>query len=230
MRDRSGARPARRQLGIAACAVAALLAVSLQAGPAQRPAAAAGPSFDELYRRGQQSNAGIKTITARFTETTTATLLERPIVARGMLYVQRTTPARVAMHYADPEGRTILIDGNRMITSWPSRQLRTSSDISRAQRNAEKYFGAADPGELRRLFTIELRETSARPGTHEVAMTPRRKQISEALAKLDLWVDESTGLLDAMRMTFANGDTKLMEFEDVAANAAIDPAVFSAPK
>jgi outer membrane lipoprotein-sorting protein len=233
MQHRPGARQARRHAAVALCTAAALLA-GLHASAGQRPSSAAGaaarPSFDELYRRGQQANAGIKTLTARFTETTTAALLERPLVARGTLYVQRTKPARVAMHYSDPAGRTILIDGNRMVTSWPSRQLHASSDIGRAQREIEKYFGAADARELRRLFDIELRDASSRPGTHEVSMTPKQKRISETLTRLELWVNDPSGLLNAMRMTFANGDTKLMEFEDVAANPAIDPAVFSAPK
>ena len=61
-------------------------------------------------------------------------------------------------------------------------------------------------------------------------MVPRRKQISETLTRLELWVQEGSGLLQAMRMTFSNGDTKLMEFENVTPNAAIDPSVFAAPK
>jgi hypothetical protein len=31
-------------------------------------------------------------------------------------------------------------------------------------------------------------------------------------------------------MTFSNGDTKLMEFEDVVPNAALDEAVFTVPE
>jgi hypothetical protein len=117
-----------------------------------------------------------------------------------------------------------------MTTSWPSRNLQTTSDVGRAQRNVERYFGASDAGELRKLFDIELRQGSSRAGTHEVSMVPRRRQISETLARLDLWVEEGSGLLEAMRMTFANGDTKLMEFQNVVPNAPIDAAVFSVPK
>ena len=58
-------------------------------------------------------------------------------------------------------------------------------------------------------------------------MVPKRKQIREALAQLDLWVIRSSLLLDAMRMTFANGDTKTMAFEDVVPNAALEPGSFT---
>ena len=59
-------------------------------------------------------------------------------------------------------------------------------------------------------------------------MVPKRKQIQEGLAELELWVDQSSQLLSAMRMTFPNGDTKLMEFEDVVPNAVLDPSMFTA--
>ena len=34
----------------------------------------------------------------------------------------------------------------------------------------------------------------------------------------------------AMKMTFPNGETKLMEFEDVVTNAPVDSGVFALPK
>ena len=217
-----------------ALAVCATLLVAWPASSQQKPASdpASKATFDELYRRGQKANDSIRTLTARFTETTTSSLLERdrPLVARGLLYVQRSTPPRVALHYTEPDVRTIVIDGNRMFTSWPSRNINTQSDISRAQKNVQQYFKPGDAGALRRVFDIDLRDTSARPGTREVSMVPKRKQISETLSRLELWVEETSGLLKAMRMTFANADTKLMEFDAVTPNAAIDPAVFNAPK
>ena len=58
-------------------------------------------------------------------------------------------------------------------------------------------------------------------------MVPKRKQILEGLSRLDLWVDWTSVLLMAMRMSFPSGDTKLMTFTDVVPNAPIDPSVFS---
>ena len=58
-------------------------------------------------------------------------------------------------------------------------------------------------------------------------MVPKRKQIRETLARLELWVDRTSMLLDAMKMTFANGDTKTMTFEDVVPNAPLDAGTFS---
>ena len=193
-----------------------------------RPADAQRESFDELYRKGQQANAGIRTLAARFTETTTSPLLTRPLVARGTLFVER--PSRVVMRYDEPEQRVVLIDGDRMTMSWPGRGLRQVTNIARTQGRVQKYFVNNTSAELRKEFDIEPRDASERPQLYEVSMVPKRKQIKETLARLDLWVDPSSSLLAAMRMTFAGGETKLMEFQDVMPNAALAAGTFAEPR
>jgi outer membrane lipoprotein-sorting protein len=215
----------RRPRGDDAVRASATIAVALLL--LGHPTAVALPSqdsFDELYQRGQRANAAIKTLTARFTETTTSSLLTRPLVSRGTLAVER--PARVVLRYTDPESRVVLIDGNRMTMSWPSRNIRQVTDIGAAQSRVQKYFVNSTAAELRGQFDIQEHDVSERPATYHVTMLPKRKQIREALAGLDLWVNRSSMLLDAMRMTFANGDTKTMVFEDVVPNAPIESGTF----
>ena len=200
---------------------------------AQRTTRAPAPgreSFDDFYERGQRVNAGLKTLTAHFTETTTTSLLTRPLVAHGTLAVER--PSRVVLHYVDPEPRDVFIDGDHMTMSWPGRNMRQTTDIGAAQGRVQKYFVNSSAVELRRQFDIDMddrdvHDAARRPGTYHVAMVPKRKQIREALARLDLWVDRSSLLLAAMRMTFSNGDTKLMAFDEIVPNAAIEGATFA---
>ena len=67
-------------------------------------AAEAAPTMTRSTRctaAGPQINATLKTLTARFTETTTSSLLTRPLVARGTVAVER--PSRVVLHYQQPE-------------------------------------------------------------------------------------------------------------------------------
>ena len=204
---------------ISACLAAGLLRVAASA-------IAPPDAFDELYARGQKANAAIKTLTARFTETTTSSLLTKPIVSRGRLAVQR--PSRVVLRYTDPDARVVLIDGDRMTTSWPSRSLTQVTDIGTAQNRVQKYFVNGTAAELHGQFDIhDHGAASDRPGLYYVTMVPKRKQIRESLAQLDLWVNRSSLLLDALKMTFANGDTKTMAFEDVVPNATIDPGSFT---
>ena len=180
--------------------------------------------FDELHARGQQQNAGLKTLTASFVETSTSSLLTRPVVARGTVIVER--PSRIALRYTDPDARVILIDGDRMTMSWPSAHINSTKDIAASQRRIQRYFVDSSPDELRSHFQVSAGEADDRPGTYLIAMVPKRKQILEGMTRLELWLDHSSLLLAAMRMTFPGGETKLMTFADVKPNAVIDPAWF----
>ena len=109
-------------------------------------------SFDALYRRGSEINATFKTLTARFTETTTSSMLTRPLVASGVVAVER--PSRVVLHYHQPELRDVLIDGDRLTVSWPGRHIRDVTNIAAANRRIQKYFVDSSPAELRESFDI----------------------------------------------------------------------------
>jgi outer membrane lipoprotein-sorting protein len=228
MRQRSvTSRPHGRRIVTAAalllvsCVVAAAATiVSAQPNPTIDDS-----SFDALYRRGSQINAALKTLTAKFTETTTSSMLTRPLIASGTVAVER--PSRVVLHYLLPEPRDVLIDGDRLTVSWPGRGIREVTNIASANRRVQKYFVDSNPGELRASFDIVSQKADDRPKTYRLTMTPKRKQIREGLSGLELWLDQTSLLLAAMRMQFPNGDTKLMVLEDVVANPAIDPAVFT---
>lgn len=222
--------PSRARPTIAAFAVAVLLSLCGLASSAQSSAPASSSSggaasFDELYQRGYRTGNGIKTLTARFTETTTSSLLVRPLVAHGTMAVQR--PSQVALRFTDPDPRVVLIDGDKMTVSWPGRKIQQVSNIASSQNRIQKYLTSDSPAELRRQFTIEQHEKSERPGMYAFVLTPKQKRVRDTLTRLDLWVDPANFLLDAIRMTFANGDTKTMTFEDVVVNAPIEPAAFS---
>ena len=182
--------------------------------------------FDALYARGQKQNAQLRTFTATFTETTSSALLTRPLVARGTVAVER--PARIALTYTEPDKRLVIIDGDRMTVSWPSRRVLQTKDIGASQRRVQKYFVNGTPDELRQHFDVSAREAGV--GAYVITMVPTRTQIKEGLSRLELAIDPATLLLSAMTMTFPNGDTKRMTFSDVTPNAAIDPSVFTVEK
>lgn len=206
------------------------LLLAVPSGP--RPAAAAADTrrdlFDDLYDRGATIQTSLKTLTARFTETTTSCLLTRPLIAHGTLAVER--PSRVVLNYLDPDRRVVLIDADRMTIAWPSRGVRQVRDIGAAQARIQKYFVNRSPGELRQHFDIRTELSPERAGAYHMTMVPRRKQIKEGLATLELWVGRDSLLMTAMRMTFANNDAKLMTFDEVKPNGPVDRSLFSVPE
>jgi outer membrane lipoprotein-sorting protein len=181
--------------------------------------------FDEIYARGRPLEASLKTLTASFVEESTSSLLTKPLVARGTLAVVR--PDRIALHYLEPERRTVLIDGKSMRLVWPARSIDQRVPIGAQQRRIQQYFVDKSPSQLRSHFDISAADAPASPSAWLVTMVPRRKQISEGLAKLELWIERETVILSSLLMTFPNGDTKRMSFDNIKVNPTIDEAVFT---
>jgi outer membrane lipoprotein-sorting protein len=206
------------------CLAITVLLLGLGAGPALLRVEAGAPRdlFDELYARGQRQNGNLRTFTADFTETTSSSLLTRPLVASGTVAVER--PGRVVLRYTVPDERLVLIDDNRMTIAWLARGIKQSRDIGASQRRVQKYFVDGSPDELRSHFQI----TAAATGRgYLIAMIPTRKQIKEGLSRLDLTIDGTTLLMSAMTMTFPNGDTKEMAFTNLKINPVLRPGMFT---
>jgi outer membrane lipoprotein-sorting protein len=186
--------------------------------------APSGDLFDQLFARTLAKRQSIQSIRARFTETTTSSLLEKPLVSRGTVIA--APPSRVLMAYTDPERRTIAIDGKSLVVVWPDRGQRETIDISRTQKRIEQYFTQATIAQLRSMFDITAQPDTAIDQTDRVNMRPTRKQIKEGLERLELWIDRESLLLVQMQMTFPGGDRKTIRLEDVTVNVPITDETF----
>jgi outer membrane lipoprotein-sorting protein len=213
---------------LVACMIASAIgvgAIGIDEGPGFSPGNAGAPDlFDEIYARGKPLETTLKSLTARFTETSQSPLLAKPLVARGTISVIR--PSRVAMHYTMPESRTVIIDGARLRVVWPSHGIDRTTPIGAMEKRIQQYFVDTSPKQLRSHFDIAAQVATDRPNAWFLTMKPRRKQIREGLSQLELWIQQDTVMLAAMRMVFSSGDAKLLEFEDVLINPPIDESAF----
>jgi outer membrane lipoprotein-sorting protein len=180
--------------------------------------------FDELFAKAAPVDASMKTVRARFVETTTSALLKDPLVARGTLSAER--PARLRLDYETPEKRTLIVDEYQLVMDWPSRSEHTVRDITQVQERVKKYFGARDPAQLRSHFEISAMVDPAVAGTWRVDMLPKRKQIREGLSGLQIWIDQRTLFMRQLEMNFASGESKTFALEDVQLNAPLPKGVF----
>jgi outer membrane lipoprotein-sorting protein len=216
----------RRRPGLTTGLATALVALALAASPPVR-ASAPADLFDDIYRRGQPMEQSIKTIRAHFTETTTSSLLVKPVVAEGTLLAVR--PSDILLSYAKPEKKLLRIDATTLRFLWPDRKLHESRDIRESQARVQKYFVDKTPAELRKHFAITATDDTARPGTWRIEMLPKRKQIQQGVTKIELWLDQRSTMLSTMTLTFAGGDTKTMAFTNVEVNAPITLADLGLP-
>jgi outer membrane lipoprotein-sorting protein len=217
MRPQPASRLRRLLLALPVIAIATL---ALSAGTAAASAPDKTPDlFDEIYKRSTAMEASLKTIKAHFVEETTSSLLAKPLVAEGTLEASR--PSDLLLTYTKPEKKTIRVNATTLVFSWPDRNIHETSDISQAQKRVQQYFVNKSPDELRKHFDIAASEDPKKPGTYLLAMTPKRKQIREGIARLELWLTKDTLMLAAMRTTFPNGDSKTMTFDQVQLNAPL---------
>ncbi len=223
-RARAGFDGRRRRLTTGLATVLAALAI---AASATVRASAPADLFDDIYRRGQPMEQSIKTIRAHFTETTTSSLLVKPVVAEGTLLAVR--PSDILLDYTKPEKKLLRIDATTLRFVWPDRKLHESRDIRESQARVQKYFVDKTPDELRKHFAITATEDRARPGTWRLEMVPKRKQIQQGVTKIELWIDQRSTMLSTMTLTFAGGDTKTMAFTNVEVNAPITLADLGLP-
>lgn len=180
--------------------------------------------FNRIYHRTAAKRESIHSIRARFTDTTVSSLLERPLVAHGTMTA--APPGRVVMTYADPERRTIVVDGKSLVIFSPDRHERETIDISRIQKRIDQYFTQASPEQLQAMFDIRAQADATVRGADRIDMVPKRRQIKEGLERLELWIDRDSLLLTQMQMTFPGGDTKTITLEDIAVNVPISDDTF----
>jgi outer membrane lipoprotein-sorting protein len=186
--------------------------------------ARAADLFTEIYNRGVEKQRSMRSIRARFTETTSSTLLVRPLVAHGTIVA--ALPARVLMTYTDPERKIVAIDRKTLTVTWPDRRERQQIDITDVQKRIDQYFTHASIDDLRSMFEITAAADPARPGRDLVDMRPRRKQIQQGLQRLELWIDSRGDLLTDMRLTFASGDRKTVALDDIETNVPVSDETF----
>jgi outer membrane lipoprotein-sorting protein len=214
----------RRVIGRAVAACTAALSLLAPAG-----ATAAGPDlFDEVYARAQAQESKLRTMHARFTETTESTLLRNPVVARGTLVAE--WPTRIRLEYDTPERRIVVVDDRRLVMVTPGRHERFDRDITSAQARVRKYFVDKTPAELRRQFAITATGGARPSDAYRIVMVPKRKQIRQGLSELRLWIDARTLILRRMQMIFPDGDSRTFTLEDVRTNEPIAAGTFDAPQ
>lgn len=215
----------RYRLGarIARVAGSLLVLIGFVAGPAP----ATPDLFDELHARIAAAEAKRQTVRARFVETTTSSLLVKPMVAEGTLVGEK--PARMATTYVSPERKTILMDGKHVFITRAGQKDAEQFDVSEIMKTVNKYFTNADPGQLRRAFTIRAFLDPAAPCCYQIDLLPKRKQIKQGLERLQIWVSRDIYMLSQMTITFAGGDTTVFKLENVELNVPIPPHTFAPP-
>ena len=168
--------------------------------------------------------ARLQAVSASFVETTSSTLLAKPIVLRGRVVAQR--PSNVVLTYDAPDARVVRIVDGHLTVNWPARALNETKDVRSSLQRATRTIIGKSPDELRKLFDITAIDAPDRAGTWQVTFVPKRRQLREGVERLHLWIGQQSLLLESLEMELPGGDTRRMDFSNVVVNPVIDTTVF----
>jgi len=210
----------RRLVTVIAC----LLTSSIHAQKPTLPA----DRFAEIFDRGIIKQKTMTSIEAAFTETTTVTLLTRPLVTHGTVIA--AAPGRMRMTYTDADRKTLFMDGKTLVVAWADRPERQTINVSEIQKKVNQYFTSASLKDLRSMFQINAAADAARSHVDRIEMLPTEKHVKDGLKLLEIWIDRQTDLMTQMRLSFPSGDSKTIALDQIRVNVPVSDEMFKPPR
>ena len=130
-------------------------------------------------------------------------------------------PDAVALRYTEPDERSCSSTSDRMTITWPARGVKESATSARRSAASRSISSTDRPTSCAATSRSPRRRPSGRRLSHrdgpEAQADPGRADPARSDDR------RTTLLMSAMRMTFPNGDTKVMTFTDVKLNPPLDP-------
>jgi outer membrane lipoprotein carrier protein len=208
---------------IAVVLAAALASAAAAEPPAPAPAApACGP---EATARVQARYDGIRSLRARFTQTTESVAFgsgeAAPAAAPASGRVEFAKPGRMRFEYETPEPSLVVSDGKTLWIYDP-----VAKEVQVLPVEGDFLSAAAIQfllGEGRLSESFEVTATSCAPGRAELALRPRAEASYE---QLDLVVDPASGWIRETTVRDLLGNRTHVVFEGVEAGGEPDASRF----
>jgi outer membrane lipoprotein-sorting protein len=113
-----------------------------------------------------------------------------------------------------------------MVLAWPGRAEIEKVNIAAVQSRVQKYFVDVSPKQLQESFMATLSQARSEDA-YRLDLVPKRKQISEGVTRVQIWIDPGSLMMTKMALSFAGGDAKTLELRDIKINPRIDESAFA---
>jgi outer membrane lipoprotein-sorting protein len=169
----------------------------------------------------------IRTLSARFVQTTTNQLLKDPIQASGRFYL--TKPSSVLWEYEQPEVMRFAIANDEYVGYFPQRKRAERSDVHRWSERIFRMFGLGQTSaELGKFYTIRLADPgSGVPETRLLVLEPKKRRIRKQIEQVRLWVGASDFLPVKIELSGKDGYAQAIQFRDVRVNPELSASLYS---
>lgn len=157
---------------------------------AARLAPTSRETLEDVLARFDVVQAGVRTLSAGFVQTTVNPLLKKPIVAKGEFFL--TKPDSVLWEYVAPEPMRFIVSNGEYTGYFPERKRAEKRDIKRWSEQLFRFFGLGQGSkELGKFYDIALGEAgSDMKGSCLLVLTPKKRRVKRNVEAVKLWIDE----------------------------------------
>lgn len=188
-----------------------ILSLFLATSPAHENAGTAllREKLQQLDRQAQP----IKNLTADFTEEKFTTLLRKPLVSQGHIFVKGK---KTRWHTTTPQESTLFTDESRVAIYFPSR---ATMEVYPVDRRLRALIVSPVPrvATLQQHFHIELTPGQS-PRKLNLRLTPKDDSLKEFVEEIRVTVDLTLGLATRIEMFDPEGDRTVITFNRVHTN------------
>ncbi len=162
-------------------------------------------------------------VVATFEQTKTLAAFDAPQVARGKIYLER--PRKLRWAYEAPYRMVLVQRGDRVSMSYPDLGRKQAFDLAqdpqtRAVFETILFFQDANPETVSERFVASVGSAG------QLELVPKGKA-RKLLARVEVWVDVSRGVLTRLRMQEPDGDVTDLVFGDIQVDVPIDDALLT---
>lgn len=208
-------------------ALSAVLAPAVAKDKKPLPAAPpSGETLPQVLQRFDQVQATIRTLSAKFVQTTRNPLLKEPTVAKGEFFL--TKPDSVLWEYTAPEPMRFCVAGGEYTGYFPERKRAERRDIKRWSEQLFRFFGLGQgSSELGKFYDIALGTPGAdMKGSYLLVLSPKKRRVKKKVEEVRMWVDVASLLPMRVDYVGKDGSGREIRFVDTRLNPDLSAALY----
>ncbi len=175
------------------------------------------------------ANTQIKSIESAFKETKVLKVNGKKVEKSGTFYF--VAPSKLAMHYSEPAGEKVVINGNEMLVSSKGKKRTFNTEKNSRMHSLATILLCAIHGEIEQLCeAVSATSAATEKGDSYVVTVNATKKSSKGYSKIEITYAKADGLIRQMVMTENSGDITTYTLSGAVKNKAIADSQFSTAK
>jgi len=187
--------------------------------------------LSEVLSRMDETSRRLRTLSADLEYTKVTVVVDDKSTERGQLFYTKGKLPEVLIDFKTPDPKTILIKKNKAEIYLPKINQIQEYDLEQHSELVQQFlllgFGT-ETSELEKSYVLKLvgEEDINGDTTAVLELTPRNQNVGAQLAKVQLWINEETGLPVQQKFFEPGGDYLVTRYTAVKMNSRLPPSTF----